>query len=526
MQTLLLHAVLGLAFQQSAHSFQHQSLSRLTTLKSPFANKASFNLDDINTYRDDGGDVSDEYEIDVDHIKTFRDFDYKIPTWLLHKCDSLGFIEPTLTQKVALPLIFNGTDVVLQAQTGSGKTLSYCLPILSKIDPFRSSIQAVIVIPSRELGLQVTGVLRRLVSDYTQKKIQIMPLLEGSQNRRQQLWATAEPPHILVGTPNSIQKLVEMGRLKLNAVSFVVLDEVDASLSNYNSRKELHELLSRKLSNSYQNSNIEEENDSGSNSVFKNLVKNQRGVSTTTNSFRNSRQTIICSATIPQRKYFIDNCLQNGWTETLPTLIHVSREALVPKQVNHEYIVCDSDKSDFTFRISCLKYLVKTEIDKFNENDIASNYIQTDIDGFKENESFQAMIFIDEKEIVDKIKSSMLALFPSSDYNIVSYIDESMNLDERAEILSSFREGKCKILLCTNIVARGIDVLNTSHIFQVSLPKSIEDYIHRSGRTGRHNRRGKVLTLINDDEKFVINRFSNEIGVIIKERVLKVKKKL
>lgn len=318
-----------------------------------------------------------------------------------------------------------------------------------------------------------------------------------------------------------------MGRLKLNAVSFVVLDEVDASLSNYNSRKELHELLSRKLSNSYQNSNNDEENENGSNmienSVFKNLAKNQRDVSAASNSFRNSRQTIICSATIPQRKYFIENCLQNGWTETLPTLIHVSREALVPRQVKHEYIVCDSDNNDFNFRISCLKYLIKTEIEKFN-----SDYdydIQSDKDDFILNESFQAMVFIDEAEIVDKVKTALLPLFSSADINVVSYINEYMNLDVRADILSSFREGSCKILLCSNIVARGIDVLNTSHIFLLTLPKTIEDYVHRSGRTGRHNRRGKVLTLINDDEKFVINRFSNEIGVEIKERILKVKKK-
>ena len=125
------------------------------------------------------------------------------------------------------------------------------LPILAKIDPNRAAIQAVIIVPTRELGFQIASVMKQLSSG-SPGKILTMTVLDGSNNRRQQLWAVAEPPHIVIGNPKSLQRIIDSGRLKLNAVSLLVLDEVDACLTNIETRKELHRLLSRKLSSTYQ----------------------------------------------------------------------------------------------------------------------------------------------------------------------------------------------------------------------------------------------------------------------------------
>jgi len=149
----------------------------------------------------------------------------EMPKWLHDRCIELGYEKPTEVQALALPHVFGGEDVILQAHTGSGKTLTYALPILSKIDPNRAAIQAVVVVPTRELGLQVAGVLRQLSSS-SEDKILVMSVMEGSKNRRQQLWAVAEPPHVVVGNPRSLQKLVDSGRLRLAAVNVVVVDEV------------------------------------------------------------------------------------------------------------------------------------------------------------------------------------------------------------------------------------------------------------------------------------------------------------
>ena len=180
---------------------------------------------------------STESSSDRSNVETFKDLGAgEIPQWLLERCEKLGYVSPTPVQEAALPAVFQGQDVILQAQTGSGKTLVYSIPVLSKIDAKRAAIQAVIVVPSRELGLQVAGILKQLANG-SPDKIMIMSLMEGSKNRRQQLWATAEPPHIVVGNPRSIQKIVDVGRLRLNSVAFVVVDEVDACLISSETRQ-------------------------------------------------------------------------------------------------------------------------------------------------------------------------------------------------------------------------------------------------------------------------------------------------
>jgi superfamily II DNA/RNA helicase len=104
------------------------------------------------------------------HSSTFRSsFGSDIPDWLHANLEKLGYSEPTVAQQESLPLIFQGEDVILQSQTGSGKTLAYSLPILSQIDTSRSAIQAVIVVPTRELGMQVSAVLKQLSSGAPEK---------------------------------------------------------------------------------------------------------------------------------------------------------------------------------------------------------------------------------------------------------------------------------------------------------------------------------------------------------------------
>ena len=146
---------------------------------------------------------------------------------------------------------------MIQSQTGSGKTLSYLLPLFSKIDPSRAAIQALIVVPTRELGLQVARVAKRLAAGASGKdKVMVMSILQGSQHKRQRAWAWAEPPQVVIGTPEELTNMVRYGGIRYNAVQYVVVDEVDACLlnnagsmsTNLSGSGPLHELLSRHLS--------------------------------------------------------------------------------------------------------------------------------------------------------------------------------------------------------------------------------------------------------------------------------------
>ena len=182
-------------------------------------------------------------------IESFRDIP-GISDWLVDRCEVIGFKKPTIVQETAIPPILAGEDIVLQALTGSGKTLAYVLPLLSKIDPSRCSVQAVIIVPTRELGLQVSKVLRNLAHS-SPIKMNIMPLLEGSKNIRQIKWVTVEPPHIIICNLSSLQYLISINKIKLNAINHVVIDEIDAILSNNILKSQLHSLLSRRLSSTF-----------------------------------------------------------------------------------------------------------------------------------------------------------------------------------------------------------------------------------------------------------------------------------
>ena len=132
---------------------------------------------------------SNQNELDTEMNSAFYNatfselFADKIPPWLLNRCEQLGFRYPTIVQEQVMPMIFEKKDVILQSHTGSGKTLAYSIPILSRIDPSRAAVQAVVIVPTRELGLQVASVFRQLASE-SPKKVLIMTLVEGSNNRR------------------------------------------------------------------------------------------------------------------------------------------------------------------------------------------------------------------------------------------------------------------------------------------------------------------------------------------------------
>ena len=451
----------------------------------------------------------------------------KIPHWLLQTCEKLGFHEPTNVQQEALPSIFEGRDVVLQAQTGSGKTLAYGLPVLSSIDASRAAIQAVIVVPTRELGLQVSAVLKQL-STGSPERIMIMTVVEGSKNRRQQLWATAEPPHVVVGNPKALQRLVDLGRLRLNSVSFVVLDEVDAILISPETRQDLHKLLSQKLSNSYQSVELENLLDDEAagglqeSLVYTNLAKDHRDITASQSQYRSSRQTIMCSATIPQRQHFASTCLKNGWTETLPLLVHVSAAELVPKQVKHEHIEVPAEQ-----RLAVLRYVVAKELSAHLDQGGGGfrAIVFTDEDDQQLQQQQQQQQNTVDLELIKKACESGLKRDENKASGTVSILREDSSLDERASSLLAFREGAASILLCSGLAARGIDVPETSHVVMLDLPDNVNEYVHRAGRAGRMGRPGKVITLSAPGQDFVVARFSNELGVTIKKRSVRLTSK-
>ena len=471
------------------------------------------------------------------------DYSNNLPKWLTDRCAECGWPTPTLVQRRSLDAILTGKDVVIQAQTGSGKTLSFLLPLLAKIDASRSSVQGMIVVPTRELGLQVSRVARRLaaassVDNEAGGKIMVMPVLQGSANRRQRAWAWAEPPHVVIGTPDELTKMVSKGGIRYNAVKFVVVDEVDAcllnnggtygggSLSNLSSAGPLHDLLSRYLSPTFEEADVlEEDGSSLISSSASDIAKAQRTVSHGTD-----RQTVFASATIPQHNHFMKQCVQNQWTVREPMHVCASPGELVPPTLKHTMAVCNGMKNKFPG----LRRMIKKEISKgslkkaliFCEpqrpmEEMAAA-LAADLGGRVWTENASSSTGSNEGDGSGKHESAVVS--------VLRYED---SLSARAAAMEAFRgpqdtganlpltenEGGdeiVRIMFSTDLAARGLDVMDVSHVINYDLPNDADTYVHRGGRAGRFGRRGMVLSLITAEQEFVLNRLGNKLGLDIR----------
>lgn len=460
-----------------------------------------------------------------------------LPEWLTTRCEECGWIYPTLVQQRSLNAVLDGDDVVIQSQTGSGKTLAYLLPLLANLDATRAAVQAIVIVPTRELGLQVSRVAKRLAAGYVpqeeaKKKILIMNLLQGSALKRQRAWAWAEPPQMVVGTPQEVTNMVRYGGIKHNAVRYVVVDEVDACLlsnagsmtanlqSNVNMNDKgspLHNLLSRHLSPTYTTPEKEM-------TTLESINHQLQVGAVSSSSFARPiayRQTIFCSATIPQHRHFLKQCVQNQWTTREPRYVWASPGELLPPTLRHTNLVCTRhDQKLAALRRLLCKLPLGSKVLVFCEPQRPmiqmAQILAHDTHGIVWKEGYGQ-----EHERQPKTQS------------IVSVLLYNDSLSQRASAMMGFQgpdkkkktaeakadetftndenQEKLRVLVSTDLAARGLDVADVTHVIQFDLAPDADTYVHRAGRTGRLGRQGTVVSIVTVDQEFVLQRLANQL---------------
>jgi len=349
----------------------------------------------------------------------------------------LNITEPTNIQKQVIPLLLAGpTDIVAQAQTGTGKTAAYGLPLLEQIDPKLDSVQALILCPTRELAQQVAKQLFK----FTKYSAKIFTeSVYGGEHIDRQISALARPTHIVVATPGRLIDLVKRKAVDLRGVKSVVLDEADEMLS-MGFKKELDEILS-----------------------FLPAVENKW----------------LFSATIPNE---IKAIITKHLDEDAPR-IEVRQENVVNKNISHQFVKCDdADK------LNALQQFLRSEPDE------------------------RGVIFCKTKAATKKLSQQLIARNFATDA-----IHGDLMQKERDKVMRAFKNETLRLLVATDVAARGIDISDLSFVAHYQLPESDEYYTHRSGRTARAGKEGVSICFLNDYEVKTMRNYERSLGIKFKE---------
>jgi ATP-dependent RNA helicase DeaD len=353
---------------------------------------------------------------------------------LVQAITGLGYEEPTPIQAAIIPIMLKGADVIGQAQTGTGKTAAFALPILQNFAPQRH-VQALILAPTRELALQVADSM----TEYG-KHLDVRVLaVYGGQPYGPQISRLNRGVDIVVGTPGRLLDLIERKALNIKQVGRVVLDEADEML-NMGFIEDVEKILGETPP---------------------------------------ERQTALFSATMPPRIRSLANRFMRD-----PQHVNIKRETLTLASTEQRYyLVHESDKTNALTRL-------------FEIEPIKS-----------------ALIFARTRAETSQLANELVVRgIPAEAIH--------GDLDQRAReaVLSRFRTNQLKVLVATDVAARGLDIEDISHVFNYHLPDDAEVYIHRIGRTGRAGKTGIAITLLSPREK----RRMREVEALTKQPVTKM----
>jgi superfamily II DNA/RNA helicase len=351
----------------------------------------------------------------------------KIEDSLKNSLHKMNFTKPTPIQGMAIPAALEGKDILGTAQTGTGKTLAFSIPLINRLILDKNAF-ALVMCPTRELATQVMEAIKSIISD----KINIKTaLLIGGESMQKQLRQLGNRSRIIVGTPGRINDHLKRKSLNLSATKYLVLDETDRMLDmGFTPQIEM---------------------------ILKFVPKDH--------------QTLLFSATLPQNILRISDRYLNK-----PERISTGATSVPIAKIKQE-----------TLQV-------------FKEN----KYDEL-IDQFLARKG-SILVFVKTKRSADKMVKKLKEEGHSADA-----IHGDLRQSKRDRVINSFRKGLKRILIATDVAARGLDIPLIQHVINYDLPQVPEDYVHRIGRTARAGSEGSALTFLTPDDRSMWNSINKLI---------------
>lgn len=352
-------------------------------------------------------------------MPTFADF--PLPEALQTQLTEASFTTPTPIQAEAIPLALDGQDILGSAQTGTGKTLAFSIPLIAHLLANPKS-KALVITPTRELALQVMKAIQVILDTSLQGK---NVCIIGGDPIFRQIQKLRNRPRIIVGTPGRLNDHLNRGTLLLDKVDFLVLDETDRML------------------------------DMGFSIQIEQIVKH----------LSEKRQTLLFSATLPKAiMRTVDAYLTN------PVRVAVGSTSQPAKQIQQETTFLKEEEKHATL---CKELHAREG---------------------------SVIVFVKTKRLAERIAYKL----QDEDFQ-AEVMHGDLQQNKRSRVIRNFRNHQFRILVATDIAARGLDVPHVEHVINHNLPQSPEDYIHRIGRTARAGNSGAALNLVSPAEKHLWN---------------------
>ncbi|MCF8380313.1 MAG: DEAD/DEAH box helicase [Bacteroidales bacterium] len=360
--------------------------------------------------------------------------DYRIAEGIKTSISKLGYKKPTDIQYKSIPPILRGEDVLAIAQTGTGKTAAFAIPILHILQERKQNsrpdgVKCLIMVPTHELAIQTESVFQKL-GKHT--KIDSF-CIHGGVDQAPQIEQLNKGVDILIATPGRMFDLVSQGVLNLKRVEILVLDEADHML------------------------------DLG---FIKDILDLMRHIP-------RKRQTLFFSATINEKIKKLAYSLVNNAIR-----IQIAPEDPVAKNIDHAVAFVEMDDKRFF-----LESLIRDNSEK------------------------KILVFVRTKLRAERVKSALERVNLTSDS---IHSDKAQSF--RASTMESFRSGKLKVLIATDVSARGIDIPNVDYVINYDLPEGLENYVHRIGRTGRGKQKGLAISFCSLQEKKFLEIIEKNLG--------------